>query len=85
MSDATTDVAGFERYLSTATDKGKVTRGRYAYEVKRFFQFVEGRSLNEVRASDLLQFNAMLHDGGAARGTVGLKLAALGAFLSYME
>lgn len=77
-------VEGFVRYMATASDLSEGSRARYAYEVERFFKLVD-KGLDQLTPSDILDWNAMLQEGGAARGTVGQKRAALRCFFGYLE
>lgn len=77
-------IEGFRRYMETASDLSEGSRTRYAYEVERFFKLVE-KTVEELSPRDILEWNAMLQEGGAARGTVGQKRAALRCFFQYLE
>lgn len=77
-------IEGFRRYMETASDLSEGSRVRYAYEVERFFKLAD-KGLDQLRPNDILDWNAMLHEGGAARGTVGQKRAALRRFFRYLE
>ena len=77
-------IEGFRRYMETASDLSEWSRTRYAYEVEQFFKLV-GKGLAQLTPRDILDWNAMLQDGGAARGTVGQKRAALRQFFTFLE
>ena len=79
------DVANFRRHMETATDLAPGTQSRYLYEVGRFFTLMEVEATGAVTPQALSQWNGVLHDGGAARGTVGQKHAALRQFFQYLE
>mgnify|MGYP001575509158 CR=1 FL=1 len=79
------DVERFRRHMETATDLAPGTQSRYLYEVGRFFTVMEVEATGAVTPQALSQWNGVLHDGGAARGTVGQKHAALRQFFQYLE
>ena len=79
------DVESFRRHMETATDLAPGTQSRYLYEVGRFFTLMEVEATGAVTPQALSQWNGVLHDGGAARGTVGQKHAALRQFFQYLE
>ena len=78
-------VAGFERYLETATRLLPVTRKRYSYEVRRFAELIGDPPLEEITPMMLLDWNARFHDAGAAASTVVQKHSALRKFFAYCE
>lgn len=57
---------------------------QYAYEVGKFAKYAEGRSINELRPADIVEWPTILYDGGAASGTIAQKHAAP-SFLHYRE
>ena len=77
-------IEAFRRYMATASDLSEGSRTRYAYEVDRFFKVV-GKPLDQLSPRDILDWNAMLQEGGAAPGTVGQKRAALRLFFQSLE
>lgn len=81
---ANSHIEGFRRYMATASDLSEGSRTRYVYEVERFFSLAE-KTLEDLQPRDILDWNAMLQEGGAAPGTVGQKRAALRCFLEYRE
>ena len=77
-------VERFRRYMETATSLSEGSRTRYAYEVALFFKLA-GKTTDALSPSDILDWNTMLQEGGAARGTVGQKRSALRRFFEFLE
>ena len=69
----------------TAANLLENTQWRYAYEVERFGECVEGRLLNALSPKDILDWNAELQYAHSPMGTAGQNHAELRAFFNYLE
>lgn len=78
-------VTRFRRYLDSATQKSEGTKWRYVYEVQAWLAGYAGRGVAGLTPADILAWNAALHDAQQARGTIGLKRAAVRCFLDYLD
>lgn len=85
MSTLSEMVPGFLRYLESSTKLREGTRIRYGYEVERLDRYFGGKDFAEITPQDLLGWNQMLYDAGAAKGTAGQKHSALRQFLSFVD
>jgi len=77
--------ARFKMYMRTATELGERTQWRYDYEVGRFVEDMENRSINDVSPQDLLIWNARFWEAGSSTATVKQKHAALKKFFQYLD
>ena len=82
LSDS--QIEGFRRYMASATDLSEGSRTRYAYEVEQFFKLT-GKAMDQLSPRDILEWNLMLVEGGAAPGTIGQKRAALRRWFQWFE
>ena len=78
-------IEGFKAYLESSTELGETTKGRYPYEVGLFARSVGDQPVENLTPRMLLDWNIMLHQAGAAHGTVGQKHAAVKKFLEYLS
>ena len=79
------EVQAFRRNMDGSSRLAEGSRVRYAYEVERFFKLLKVESTASLEPRQILDWNNMLHEAGAARNTVGQKHAALRLFLQYRE
>ncbi|TWU00310.1 Tyrosine recombinase XerD [Botrimarina colliarenosi] len=83
-SDATRWREAFERYLASERQMSANTVAAYRRDLRRFFEWLAGRRLANLTASDLADYPAWLSDQGLAPTSVARHVVSLKSFFRYL-
>ncbi len=75
----------FRRYLKSEKNYSAHTLEGYTRDLREFFSFVSGASLEEVDVPQLRRYLAHMQEEGLARRTVARRMAALRTFYRFLS